>query len=62
MSNVILKMTAMSNITYNNEYDTGITVEEWAEMTPEERVEVMQEALWDDIDVTPTDEETGEYL
>lgn len=59
---VILKMSAFSNITYNNEIETGITVEEWAEMSREERLEAMTDALWEDIEVIATDEETGEYL
>lgn len=62
MSNVIIKMGANSNITYNNEYDTYISVEEWAEMTNAEKNAVIEEAMWDDIDAAAVDEETGEYL
>lgn len=62
MSNVIIKMTAMSNITYNNDYQTYIPVEEWATMDPKEKGEVIMEAFWDDIEASAVDEETGEYL
>lgn len=62
MSNVILKMTAMSNISYDTEVETYIPVEEWAEMSREERTEVMTDAIWNDIDVSAVNEDTGEYV
>lgn len=62
MSNVVLNMSAYSNISYDRTVETGISVEEWAEMSHTERVEVMSEALWEDIEVNAMDEETGEYL
>lgn len=61
-NNVILKMSAYSNISYNREAETGLTVEEWAMMDQGERAQVMTDALWDDIEVSAVDEETGEYL
>jgi hypothetical protein len=62
MSNVVIKMAANSNISYDNTYETYIPVEEWAEMDPKEREAVILEAFWDDIDASAVDEETGEYL
>ncbi len=62
MSNVILKMNAMSNISYDREVDTYIPVEDWNEMSRTERIEVMSDALWDDIEVSAVNEDTGEYL
>lgn len=59
---VILKMSAFSNISYNNEVDTYVSVEEWNELSREERLEVMSDALWEDIEVSAVDGETGEYL
>lgn len=58
---VILKMSAMSNISYNNEVDTYVSVEDWNEMSREERLEIMSDALWEDIEVMAVDED-GEYL
>lgn len=62
MSNVIIQMGANSNISYNRNYETYISVEEWAEMTNAEKNAVIEEAMWDDIDAAAVDEETGEYL
>ncbi len=62
MSNVVFQMQAFSNITYDRTVETGITVEEWATMSNEEQLQAMTDALWEDIDVSPLDEETGEYL
>lgn len=62
MSNVILKMSAYSNITYANTYDTGISVEDWTVLSHNDQLAVMETAVWEDIEVTPVDEETGEYL
>ncbi len=61
MSNVILKMCAYSNISYNNEYETGISIEEWAEMSKHDRDDVMVQAMWEDIEIVASDEE-GTYL
>ena len=61
MSNVNFRMVANSNISYDREVDTEITVEEWQEMDRGEKVKVMTELLWEDIDVYPVTED-GEPL
>lgn len=62
MSNVVFKMSAYSNISYNREVETGISVDEWAQMSDHEKVEMMQQELWEDIDISAVNEDTGEYL
>lgn len=62
MSTVTIKMSAFSNITYNPEFETEIPVEDWNAMSREERLEILTQALWEDIEVAAIDSETGEYL
>jgi hypothetical protein len=48
---VKLGYTAFSNISYEGEWDTGISREEWDEMTDNEREEEITQIVFNDIDV-----------
>lgn len=48
---VKLHYSAPGNITFHGEIDTGITHEEWAEMSGEERDEVVTEELFALVDI-----------
>lgn len=59
-TNVVLKFSAFSNITYNNEYDTGRTREEWDALTESQRDAIIDEAVWSDIDCWDEDVKVDE--
>jgi hypothetical protein len=48
---VKLGYAAFSNISYEGEWDTGISREEWDEMTDNEREEEITQIVFNDIDV-----------
>lgn len=60
MSQVVLKMSAFSNITYRNEYETGYTKEEWDELSDKRRDDIITEAVFEDIDVWEVVREDGQ--
>lgn len=47
---VVLKFSSWSDMSYNYEYDTGIDLESWIEMSDEAQQEIYNEAIWNDID------------
>jgi hypothetical protein len=57
MSQVVLKFGAFSNISHKHTYETGLTREEWDELTDAQRQTYYDEAIWDDIDAWDEDEE-----
>jgi len=48
---VKLHYAAASNITFHGQYDTGISQEEWDEMSYEEQDAVTTQALYDLVEI-----------
>lgn len=51
MDNVEFEMTSSLNISFRHRVDSGCSPEEWADLTDDERTEVMAEALWEAVDI-----------
>lgn len=51
-----LRYSASSNITFRGEIDTGISREEWGEMSEEEQAEVIQDVAAELVDIWPVEE------
>jgi len=54
---LILGYSSSANITFNGEIETCITVEEWKAMTEKEQHCVIEETVWELIDVYPKNAE-----
>ena len=53
---VKLRYSAASNISFHGKYDTGITREDWDEMSWSERDDVITDALYYLVDIDWVDE------
>lgn len=48
---VVVRVGMMTNISVDETLDTGYAPEEWAEMSEAEQNQIVQEAVWDILDV-----------
>lgn len=48
---VVVRVGMMSNISVNETVDTGYSPEEWEEMSAKEQNQVIEEIVWDLVDV-----------
>lgn len=53
---VVLKFSAWSNISYDYSFDTGLTREEWDDLSGKDQEDYYHEAIWNDIDGWDVDE------
>ncbi|UPU15890.1 hypothetical protein [Stenotrophomonas virus Jojan60] len=48
---VVVRIGMLSNVTVNETRDTGYSPEEWAELSDKEQNQIIEETVWDILDV-----------
>jgi hypothetical protein len=61
VSNVVIHLDSNLNINFDHAIETDISVDEWSEMSRDERLSVLTDALWENVNAEAMDED-GEYL
>lgn len=47
--NVVFRYASSKNITFRGEIDSGISREDWAEMSQKEQDEAIEQVVWDEL-------------